>query len=94
MVYHSNDRVRTDRRARRVIEPVVSTVAVGEARLTTATWGEGTPELVLLHDGLGSIAQWRSVPASIAAAFRSHRARLRPTGARSIDSGARRCLAR
>jgi pimeloyl-ACP methyl ester carboxylesterase len=34
--------------------------------MTTATWGSGPPEIVLLHDGLGSIAQWRSVPADLA----------------------------
>jgi pimeloyl-ACP methyl ester carboxylesterase len=66
MVYHLHDRVPLDVRARRVIEPLVAVVAVGEATLATATWGEGQPEIVLLHDGLGSIAQWRSVPAGVA----------------------------
>ncbi len=40
-------------------------VDVGAARLRTATWGAGPAEIVLLHDGLGSIAQWRDVPAGI-----------------------------
>lgn len=30
--------------------------------LTTATWGDGSPELVMLHDGLGSITQWGTLP--------------------------------
>jgi pimeloyl-ACP methyl ester carboxylesterase len=30
------------------------------------TWGEGTPRIVMLHDGLGSVAQWRNTPAAIA----------------------------
>ncbi len=39
---------------------------VGQARLATRTWGPGTPEIVMLHDGLGSVDQWRRVPAQIA----------------------------
>lgn len=39
---------------------------VGGRNLTTATWGTGTPDIVMLHDGLGSIAQWRSVPYEVA----------------------------
>ncbi len=35
-------------------------------RITTQTWGSGAPEIVLLHDGLGSIAQWGGVPERIA----------------------------
>ena len=35
--------------------------------LTTRSWGSGPPEIVLLHDGLGSIAQWNDVPERIAA---------------------------
>lgn len=35
--------------------------------LTTQTWGSGRPAIVLLHDGLGSIAQWNDVPERIAA---------------------------
>lgn len=46
----------------------VSVVAVGACRLRTATWGSGAVEIVLLHDGLGSISQWRETPAEIAAA--------------------------
>lgn len=43
-------------------------VEVDERRLSTATWGQGTPEIIMLHDGLGSITQWRDVPAALAAA--------------------------
>lgn len=50
----------------RAIEPTVDTVDVGGDRLTAATWGDGAPEIIMLHDGLGSIAQWRSVPAELA----------------------------
>ncbi|MFK8022410.1 MAG: alpha/beta fold hydrolase [Ilumatobacter sp.] len=42
---------------------------VGEADLATATWGTpgAPPDIVMLHDGLGSIDQWRDVPERIAA---------------------------
>lgn len=33
--------------------------------LSAHTWGDGRPEIVLLHDGLGSIGQWREVPERI-----------------------------
>ncbi len=49
-------------------EPVTRHVKVGSARIATATWGNDTVKLVMAHDGLGSIRQWRSVPAMIAAA--------------------------
>jgi pimeloyl-ACP methyl ester carboxylesterase len=49
-----------------VDDPNIRSVEVDRASLTVATWGEGIPEIVLLHDGLGSIAQWRGVPAAIA----------------------------
>ncbi len=39
---------------------------VGDSRLATTTWGSGPPDIVLLHDGLGSVAQWRDVPERIA----------------------------
>jgi pimeloyl-ACP methyl ester carboxylesterase len=48
-------------------DPTRHVVDVGGRRLTTATWGDGVPEIVVLHDGLGSIGQWRSVPAELAA---------------------------
>ena len=35
--------------------------------ITTQTWGSGPPDIVMLHDGLGSITQWGDVPARIAA---------------------------
>lgn len=51
------------------IDPTeTTTVALGEARLTVARWGEGPAEIVLLHDGLGSIHQWRTIPGRLAAA--------------------------
>ncbi len=49
-----------------VSDPAFDTIAVGQARLRTATWGPGTPDIVMLHDGLGSIGQWRSVPSMVA----------------------------
>jgi len=48
-------------------DPVLSVVELEEKRLRTATWGSGPPEVVMLHDGLGSIPQWRDVPAMVAA---------------------------
>jgi pimeloyl-ACP methyl ester carboxylesterase len=46
------------------LDPAASTrfVEVGGACLRTATWGAGPATVVLLHDGLGSIGQWRDVP--------------------------------
>lgn len=35
--------------------------------IVTRTWGDGPPDIVMLHDGLGSIAQWGEVPQRIAA---------------------------
>ncbi len=40
---------------------------IDDAELTVAHWGDGPAEIVLLHDGLGSIEQWREIPAAIAA---------------------------
>lgn len=47
-------------------EPTVAIVEVAGHRLTTATWGHGPVDVVLLHDGLGSIGQWRSLPGALA----------------------------
>lgn len=47
-------------------EPGLDRVVLGERTLTTATWGGGRPDIVFLHDGLGSIAQWREVPRLVA----------------------------
>lgn len=33
--------------------------------LTTQRWGDGPAEIVVLHDGLGSIRQWRDLPAQM-----------------------------
>lgn len=49
-----------------MIEPAIDRVGLGKRSLTTATWGQGRPEIVFLHDGLGSISQWRDVPAAVA----------------------------
>ncbi len=49
-------------------EPRMETVDLDGRQITTSTWGDGTPEIIMLHDGLGSIAQWREVPATLAAA--------------------------
>ncbi len=35
-------------------------------RIEYDVWGDGPPQIVLLHDGLGSVAQWRDVPERIA----------------------------
>ncbi len=43
------------------------TISIDDARLTVARWGDGPAEIVLLHDGLGSIEQWRGIPAAVAA---------------------------
>ncbi|MEZ5226405.1 MAG: alpha/beta hydrolase [Acidimicrobiales bacterium] len=43
-------------------------IEVAGTILHTGVWGAGAPQLVLLHDGLGSIAQWREFPADLAAA--------------------------
>jgi pimeloyl-ACP methyl ester carboxylesterase len=54
-----------------VTQPSIDVVEVLGQRLTTATWPGATgmgPDIILLHDGLGSIAQWRSVPAGLAVA--------------------------
>jgi pimeloyl-ACP methyl ester carboxylesterase len=37
-------------------------------RLGVAVWGAGSPAVVFVHDGLGSIEQWRDVPARTSAA--------------------------
>lgn len=47
-------------------QPTRQVIAVDGQQLATATWGTGAPEIVMLHDGLGSVAQWRSVPADLA----------------------------
>lgn len=44
---------------------VAITVDGNALDLAAHTWGEGRPEIVLLHDGLGSIGQWREVPECI-----------------------------
>jgi pimeloyl-ACP methyl ester carboxylesterase len=36
--------------------------------LEIQSWGQGDPPIVLLHDGLGSIARWRTFPDELAAA--------------------------
>ncbi|MBN9508763.1 MAG: alpha/beta fold hydrolase [Alphaproteobacteria bacterium] len=46
-------------------------ITIGGKALETAWWGpapDAAPTLVLLHEGLGSVALWRSFPASLAAA--------------------------
>lgn len=43
-----------------------STISLDAASVVTRTWGADVPQVVLLHDGLGSIEQWRDVPQRIA----------------------------
>lgn len=50
------------------LETVVVTTSRGDNRLRTTTWGDGPPDIVMLHDGIGSTSQWRSVPGDVAAA--------------------------
>lgn len=48
-----------------------STIEIAGTRLEAAWWGpepERAPTLVLLHEGLGSVALWRDFPARLAAA--------------------------
>jgi pimeloyl-ACP methyl ester carboxylesterase len=48
--------------------PTVSrSVPIDDGAVTVARWGHGPAEIILLHDGLGSIRQWRSIPAEVAA---------------------------
>ena len=42
------------------------TVEIGDQKITVARFGAGPIQIVLLHDGLGSISQWRDVPAMLA----------------------------
>jgi pimeloyl-ACP methyl ester carboxylesterase len=46
-----------------VTQPRLDRVEVNGAHLATATWGGSAPTVVMLHDGLGSIGQWRDLPA-------------------------------
>lgn len=48
------------------LTPCTEMVDLGDQRLATARWGDGQVEIVMLHDGLGSISQWRDVPAVVA----------------------------
>lgn len=43
-------------------------VMLDAATLDSASWGSGPITMILLHDGLGSIDQWRDLPADLAAA--------------------------
>lgn len=43
----------------------VEDIELAEARIRVAVWGSGKAEIVLLHDGLGSIGQWRQLPEEI-----------------------------
>ncbi len=47
--------------------PKRTSIEVDDATLSVACWGDGPIEIVLLHDGLGSIDQWRDIPANVAA---------------------------
>ncbi len=41
-------------------------IRIGEATVEYRTWGDTGPRIVMLHDGLGSVAQWRDTPAALA----------------------------
>ncbi len=47
-------------------EPRTAVLPVRGSMLHTATFGDDTPGLVLLHDGLGSVDQWRTIPSDLA----------------------------
>jgi pimeloyl-ACP methyl ester carboxylesterase len=47
-------------------EPVIDTVEIAGRSLTVAQFGPSPSSIVMLHDGLGSVSQWRDVPARIA----------------------------
>ncbi len=44
------------------------TIEVDGVALEAARWGKGASEIVLLHEGLGSVGLWRDFPARLAAA--------------------------
>lgn len=48
------------------MQPRFAVVDLGDSQLSTAIWGDGVPQIVFLHDGLGSVSQWRSVPGEVA----------------------------
>lgn len=48
------------------MKPDVLAVDLDDAVVTVARWGRGPADFVLLHDGLGSIEQWRSIPLQLA----------------------------
>lgn len=41
-------------------------IGVAGTTIEYQIWGDGEPRIVMLHDGLGSIAQWRNTPAVLA----------------------------
>lgn len=41
-------------------------IDLADATVEYQIWGSGVPNIVMLHDGLGSIAQWRDTPAVLA----------------------------
>ncbi len=41
-------------------------LALDDAAMTVAVWGDGPADVLLLHDGLGSIGQWRTIPRRLA----------------------------
>lgn len=41
-------------------------IDIADASVEYRVWGAGPPRIVMLHDGLGSIAQWRDTPAELA----------------------------
>lgn len=51
-----------------MIESGAGTIRIGECDIEVRSWpGQGLP-IVLLHEGLGSVASWRDFPARLAAA--------------------------
>jgi pimeloyl-ACP methyl ester carboxylesterase len=61
----------TDEKRGRPVEPADELITVGDLSLAVRRFGSpvpGRPSLLFLHEGLGSIGQWRDVPAALAAA--------------------------
>jgi pimeloyl-ACP methyl ester carboxylesterase len=49
-----------------ILAAVRERLSVRGHSLEMQSWGEGHPPVVLLHEGLGSVARWRSFPAALA----------------------------
>ena len=67
---------------------------IGDKQLEWRRWGDGSPTIVLLHDGLGCVELWRELPEQLCGAtgcavFAYSRYGVRPINAISRTSLAR-----